>query len=1128
MSRKDLFKKALTPKVTGALGAFIGAALGGPGGAIKGAALGYGIGSSFTENEEDVFDPPPTLEPLEYQTSEYSSDIYRSYGDNLIAGNLEWMRDNKIHIIEKEGVQEYAATFAISLQDGHGEISKIFADGELIYDVSGDVASSMSEGARVYSHLTVYAEGSNNELPDEIVWHEADSDIPAWRGVMLAVFTDFKLTKYENKIPTLQFVTKGRGDAVSVANNLLRVISGGAALAEGDLSPARVAGTEIMPWYYEGGVLNCLKVASEVLASWVFDGVTYTNVHGLLKVRVNADSPDTFVSEEFVILQPSSFFGGILNNDYANVRVYPIRNSPGLLLVSWLNANNRYRSAIGSGQYVILARLGHLFGTTSFFNATDISMAYLNGYVYICTGGSTSIGSGGQVDGVDGVIQVDVRNTPSYPPDQSERNVVSVKSLVDVDYMSVGAATDDNWSYIYVIDTTGLRLLWLDQSSFTELFEYTLTTQAIAGDLFARPFHASYKDTGGNWVTVEVSISRFISGSAVFNELGSVASNTSTDPCTVVQYSTFAGFTRTMSDPWDYQASVGEDMVAYGGVTPSTNITIANLLADELSLNPFLHFEDVDTTDLTSESIGGYTVSGRSSQRAVIKPLMTAYQFGVYEEDYKIKFRSRANGAVVATIPVTDLQAHEIGSPVPDESFAVQLPDQASPGEITVSYLDAASDYEKGTESAERLNTINNSQQEVDLPMVLTADNAAKIAHILHETAWLENQGVITLRVPFKYSYIEVEDLITATTSTNVYSLRVIDVEKGKPGIVIIKGVMTDIAGYSSTAEGVSNPVSSISITPTSATVLQLLDCVAVRDNDADFGLYYATYPSNPSGAWSGSEVFASFDYQRWDSLGVLRDSVTICTVSDALSDNAITGIYDDTETLLVKAISGTLATVTEQTAYLAAYGDIDRWELVKFTGVLDNGDNTLTLSHFLRGYYGTDDYMGDHQQGDRLVIFSAQTWGRLASKDSSVYQATQYYTGITRNNVFNRDSTTPYESISEARVLRAPAHLKAYRDSSDDITFSWFRTKGDSRQWIDADWTESDTYNFEVDVLSGVGGTVLRTLTASGSNAPFTASYTSAQQVTDFASNQTSIYVNVYQIDTVTGRGKVKQGLAI
>jgi hypothetical protein len=41
----------------------------------------------------------------------------------------------------------------------------------------------------------------------------------------------------------------------------------------------------------------------------------------------------------------------------------------------------------------------------------------------------------------------------------------------------------------------------------------------------------------------------------------------------------------------------------------------------------------------------------------------------------------------------------------------------------------------------------------------------------------------------------------------------------------------------------------------------------------------------------------------------------------------------------------------------------------------------------------------------------------------------------------------------------------------------------------------------------------------------PATASYTSAQQVTDFGSNQATVYVRVYQISSIVGRGYPAQG---
>ena len=63
----------------------------------------------------------------------------------------------------------------------------------------------------------------------------------------------------------------------------------------------------------------------------------------------------------------------------------------------------------------------------------------------------------------------------------------------------------------------------------------------------------------------------------------------------------------------------------------------------------------------------------------------------------------------------------------------------------------------------------------------------------------------------------------------------------------------------------------------------------------------------------------------------------------------------------------------------------------------------------------------------------------------------------------------------------------------------------------------------YEVDIYtSGTYGTLKRTLT--GLTTP-TASYTSAQQVTDFGANQATVYARVYQLSATTGRGHYLQG---
>ena len=83
----------------------------------------------------------------------------------------------------------------------------------------------------------------------------------------------------------------------------------------------------------------------------------------------------------------------------------------------------------------------------------------------------------------------------------------------------------------------------------------------------------------------------------------------------------------------------------------------------------------------------------------------------------------------------------------------------------------------------------------------------------------------------------------------------------------------------------------------------------------------------------------------------------------------------------------------------------------------------------------------------------------------------------------------------------------------------SWIRRTRSGGEWrdrVDADLGESSE-RYEIDIYTTSGyTTVKRTLTATSQSA----TYTSAEQVTDFGSNQATLYLKVYQMSSAVGRG--------
>lgn len=1138
--------------VGGTIGFF--ASGGNPVGAFKGAVVGYSIGSSMTGTELDDVEGP-RLDDLDKQDADYNIDIQRNYGDNRLSGNVIWLKDDKIketfHTTKtKTGgflgfggdssttrSFTYSATFAVAICEGPiAGIKKIFADGVLIVDYTSSPSSFdvvvISNPNEILDKITFHSAGSNNTVDPLIL--AAETTAPAFRGVSYVVFEDLPLGEYQNRIPHLSFEVADVESGSSTTAGELREVSANT-LPAGIISAPIGAGIETMPWFSVFGILFGLKIDINASGSVDYENAsttgvtTYTNVHKMVIHRMSSVEVGTLLGEEEIELPASALFGGVFGSDYDNVRVYTIPGSPGLLLISWRNVAGDYRTGIGvvTGGVISVFKAGDLFATTKFFTSV-VSATFTWGNIYISTEGASA--SGSQFEGVNGIVKLAFVGTPPIlPPVNSSADAIEyekniLESSINSDNVLRGIGADILTGTIYGIDnSTGNSLLEFN-SDLVLLNTYTLNTTGANGDLFVSGNFVSYMASGGGTiVTVKAD-------GGVLTAVNSVSSTVGGD-LLVVWYATVAFFARSKSTPWARDASPeGAYYLTSDFFTDDTNTTVEEVIQREMSFNPFLNFGDVDTSNLASEAITGFAVSSRSSLAATLKPLMIAHQFDIYEADYQIKFRSRVNGALTATITSDDLQAHELGSDVPDQAVIDIKSDQVVPSVINVSYRDADREYEVGSQQAERLNSISNSSHDVDLPITSTATKAAKIADILLQNAWLESQGMVQVRTSFKYSFIERADLISVVTDNATLSLRVIDIEKGKPGIVVITGVLDNVNNYTSSAVGETGRSITAALTPIAPTGLVIVDTVALRNNDLDYGFYFGVYPLGTT-RWGGATIASSADYSNWITMSTMLNALTVGTATDKLDATQLLGVFDTSDTLNIEMSSGTFSTATETAVRggvnTLAYGRDRAWEIIKFQTATLEGDGTYTISNLLRGYYGTEMHMGTHRIGDKVVLMSDDTLiNRLALRNSEMYNTTQYYNATSLNTVFSLDLTTTRSIKSEGEVHRAPQHIKATR-ASDAINITWFRSKRAGREWIEGDWTTSDTFTFEVDILNGAGGAVLRTITETGSSL-FNVDYSSALQTTDFGSPQTAIYVNIYQTDTVTGRGHVGQGLAI
>jgi len=181
----------------------VGTAIGGPIGGALGAIAGQAV-------DQRLFAPKarqgPRLGDLSVQTSSYGVQIPRLYGTMRVAGTVIWATD----LVEtrsttghgkgqpKTVTYSYSASFAVALSGRPIRgVRRIWADGRLLRGAAGDFKSAT--GYRLYR-------GDEDQAVDPLVASaEGAGQAPAFRGLAYALFEDFQLEDYGNRIPSLTF-----------------------------------------------------------------------------------------------------------------------------------------------------------------------------------------------------------------------------------------------------------------------------------------------------------------------------------------------------------------------------------------------------------------------------------------------------------------------------------------------------------------------------------------------------------------------------------------------------------------------------------------------------------------------------------------------------------------------------------------------------------------------------------------------------------------------------------------------------------------------------------------------------------------------------------------------------------
>lgn len=526
-----------------------------------------------------------------------------------------------------------------------------------------------------------------------------------------------------------------------------------------------------------------------------------------------------------------------------------------------------------------------------------------------------------------------------------------------------------------------------------------------------------------------------------------------------------------------------------------------------------------DFSALASIDVDGCTINSRTEAKNIFESAQKAYFFDLVEYDSKLRAllcsaqseQSFDEAILGADVDVARGQQFEL----------TRIQEVDIPKQVNVTYKTAALDFQFFAQNAIRVDGSLDEPETLQLPFVLGEVAAKKIAIVslhlkdIRRTAYVLYYPLCGL----KYSP---GDVITPTLEgIGPTRLKIMENYLDFFGTIQSLAVEEDLRIYTQAADPTTVDYPNQGVDGTGDAYFRIGDTGPVLDEYSDYPtlLYAGAGDGTP---WPGADVKVTGKIRssagNWvTTTAELAVKAVIGTVVAPLPDipeEDTTDYYNLIQSvdIYVDLITGTSlssATYSElmQGANLALWGK----ELIQFMTATSLGGPSWKLSGILRARRSTQwalDHVVDEQfvliDEDSIRAFKAYKNEWNIEREHVMYEENANYT------IEIPESINHTMEANSAKAL-PPVHIEVSRDGSNNATIDWVRQDRHGFDWLDgedAPMSESEL-GFEVEIWDSGYATLKRTIAVSTE----TASYSAAEQTTDFGSAQSTIYTRIYQI---------------
>lgn len=564
--------------------------------------------------------------------------------------------------------------------------------------------------------------------------------------------------------------------------------------------------------------------------------------------------------------------------------------------------------------------------------------------------------------------------------------------------------------------------------------------------------------------------------------------------------------------------------------------TVANIVRD-MALRVGLKDEQINTDELKNSYVTGFLLENPTSARQVVEDLTKVFFFDVVESDNQLKFISRGRDSMAL---VTQDHLGVVGSEENGSYYAEKRNQEIDmPAFVGVSFINARKKYETNTQFWKRPHSPmpvlqSKDKLDINLPMVLTPEDAIRIAQNVLYSAWSER---ITHQFKLDWSFmlLDAADVVTFQMDDGLTFIeRILKADLGADYSIELDTMDQDGATYNSTFPITYSPsgVSTNPVYPHPVVDVEVLDIPFLKDTEVisngnflyrltalprSRGFRYAGFADNASGTWD--EVDDTYYPTIWGYIAGLEEPPHGPFVTD-----------DRTEIIFAPGFD-----IEAEGNYEFSSIDDANWpsdsntliiggEVIYFKTVTPNDNGSFTLSTLIRGARGTEAACYTHKPGEKGIIFTKAVKSELES-----------FSTIGKEIKFRAFSASTVQALAPFDTIKfnanshrpwAPVNFRRTDNVDNSVTISWCRRTrygGSMQDGTDVVPINEETLAFEAYILADTytnafdptdAGQYLLKLTPTSENFTLTSTQVTTLGLTDM------VHVVVYQISTAVGRG--------